>query len=130
MDLHHSIPPFLKNIISCPSSAPPYFSIDHNIFLMPKKKSKDYYSLLVHKIAQYPNIKNKLQNDFNLSIDQLRQILCLPHSVVLEAYVKGFQFKITQNRLYNRRLMFILQGRTRNLVPPFLSMLLCQTVLE
>ena len=92
--LCYSIPPFLKNIISCPSSVPPSFSINDNIFDVKKKKSKDYYSLLVRKIAQCPNIINKLQSDFDFSIDQLRQIFSLPHSVVLESYVKGFQFKV------------------------------------
>ena len=90
---------FLKNIISCPSSAPPSFSIDDNIFDVKKKKSKDYYSLLVRKIAQYPNIINKLQNDFNFSIDQLRQIFSLPHSVVLQSHAKGFQFKVLNSIL-------------------------------
>ena len=41
-----------------------------------------------------PNIVRKLQNDFNFSFDQLREIFTLPHSVVLESYVKDFEFKV------------------------------------
>ena len=137
----HSIPLFLKNIISCPSSAPPSFSIDDNIFDVKKKKSKDYYSLLVRKIAQYPNIINKLQNDFNFSIDQLRQIFSLPHSVVLESYVKGFQFKVLNSILYTNSKLHKIGFKTddpcsfckaepETLHHHFLSMLLCQMVLE
>ena len=113
--LRHLIPPFLKNIISCPSSAPPSFSIDDNIFDVKKKKSKDYYSLLVCKIAQYPNVINKLQNDFNFSIDQLRQIFSVPHSVVLEFYVKGFQFKVLNSILYTNSKLYKIGFKTDDL---------------
>jgi len=113
--LRHSIPSFLKNIISCPSLAPPSFFIDDNIFDVRKKKSKDYYSLLVRKIAQLPNIINKLQNDFNFSIDQLRQIFSLPHSVVLESYVKGFQFKVLNSILYTNSKLHKIGFKTDDL---------------
>ena len=56
--------------------------------------------MLVSKIAQFPNIINKLQNDFNFSVDQLRQIFALPHPIVLESYVKGFQLKVLNSILY------------------------------
>ena len=56
--------------------------------------------MLVSKIAQFPNIINKLQNDFNFSVDQLRQIFPLPHPIVLESYVKGFQLKVLNSILY------------------------------
>ena len=44
--LRHSIP--LKITIPCPSTASPLFSIDDYIFDVRKKKSKDYYSLLMY----------------------------------------------------------------------------------
>ena len=99
------------------------------------------YSLLVHKIAQYPNIINKLQNDFNFSIDQLRQIFSLPHSVVLESYVKGFQFKVLNSILYTNSKLHKIGFKTddpcsfckaepETLYHHFLSMFLWQMVLE
>ena len=113
--LRHSIPPFLKNITFCPSSVPPSFSFGDNIFDVKKKKSKDYYSFLVRKIAQYPNIINKLQNDFNFSIDQLRQIFSLLHSAVLESYVKGFQFKVLNSILYTNSKLYKIGFKTDDL---------------
>ena len=98
--LRHSIPSLLKNTIHRPSIAFPLFSIDHNIFDVREKKSKDYYSLLVRKKAQFPNIIHKLQSDFNFSTDHLRQIFTLPHSVALESYVRAFQFKVINSILY------------------------------
>ena len=42
--LRHSLPSLLRSTISCPSTAPPSFLIDDNIFdVKKKKKSKDYY---------------------------------------------------------------------------------------
>ena len=71
--LRHSIPLFLKNSNLCPPVISPLFSIGDSVFEVKKKKSKDYYSLLVRKKAQFPNIANKLQSDFSLSTDQVGQ---------------------------------------------------------
>ena len=113
--LRHSIPSSLKITSPCPSTASPLFSIDDNIFDVTKKKSKDYYSLLARKKAQPPNIVRKLQNDFNFSFDQLREIFTLPHSVVLESYVKGFQFKVINSILYTNSKLYKIGFRTDDL---------------
>ena len=68
--------------------------IEDNVFDVLKKKSKDYYSLLVGKKAQPPNIGHKLQNNFNFSVDQLKHFFILPPRVALESYVKAFQYKV------------------------------------
>ena len=62
--------------------------IDDNIFDVTTKKSKEFYALLIKEKAQLPYITYKLQSDFNLTNDQLRQIFQLPHFVTLETYVK------------------------------------------
>ena len=67
---------------------------------MKEKKSRDYYSLLVIKKSQPPNIVHKWKRDFNISDDLLRESFILPHSVALESYVKAFQYKILNNILY------------------------------
>ena len=90
--LRHSIPDFLKDdrdyiYTLTPSS----LQINNNIFDVKKKKSKDYYSLLVMKKSQPPNIVHKWKSDFNISDDLLRESFILPHSVALESYVKAFQ---------------------------------------
>ena len=99
--LRHSIPDFLKDdrdyiYTLTPSS----LQINNNIFDVKKKKSKDYYSLLVMKKSQPPNIVHKWKSDFNISDDLLRESFILPHSVALESYVKAFQYKILNNILY------------------------------
>ena len=90
--LRHSIPDFLKDdrdyiYTLTPSS----LQINNNIFDVKKKKSRDYYSLLVMKKSQPPNIVHKWKSDFNISDDLLRESFILPHSVALESYVKAFQ---------------------------------------
>ena len=70
---------------------PSSLQINNNIFDVKKKKSKDYYSLLVMKKSQPPNIVHKWKSDFNISDDLLRESFILPHSVALESYVKAFQ---------------------------------------
>ena len=56
--------------------------------------SKDCYLLYVTEKAQPPNIIYKWKSFFNLSDDNLREFFLLPHSVVLESYVKAFQYKV------------------------------------
>ena len=99
--LRHSIPDFLKgdrNYIY--TLTPSSLQINNNIFDAKRKKSRDYYSLLVMKKSQPPNIVHKWKSDFNISDDLLRESFILPHSVALESYVKAFQYKILNNILY------------------------------
>ena len=72
----------------------------NNIFDVMEKKSKYYYSFLVGKKAQPPNIVLKLQRNFNFSTDQLKHFFILPHRVALESYVKAFQYKVLTSILY------------------------------
>ena len=99
--LRHSIPDFLKGdrnyIYTLTLSS---LQINNNIFDAKRKKSRDYYSLLVMKKSQPPNIVHKWKSDFNISDDLLRESFILPHSVALESYVKAFQYKILNNILY------------------------------
>ena len=83
--IRHSIPDFLKGGSTSPPLTSPSFLIHNNFFDVRKKKSKDYYSLLVTEKAQPPNINHKWKSDFNLSDDHLREIFLLPHSVALES---------------------------------------------
>ena len=73
---------------------------------MTKKKSKDYYLLLVKEKVQHPNIIHKWKSDFNLLDDNLREFFLLPHSVALESYVKAFQYKALHNILYTNKKLF------------------------
>ena len=73
---------------------------------MTKKKSKHFYSLLLNKKAQLPNMARKLENDFNFTSDQLQQMFNLPHQVALEPYVKGFQYKVLNFILYTNSKLY------------------------
>ena len=109
---------------------------------MKKKKSKDYYSLLVRKKAQFPNIAKKLQSDFSLSADQLSQFFMLSHSVALESYVKAFQYKVLNSILYNYTKLCEIGFKTDDLCSfceaqpetlhhfPAFSLRLCRAFLE
>ena len=104
--LRYSIPSYLKVDNLTTSAVSPSFLIGNNIFDVKKKKSKDYYSLLVSKKAQPPKIIHKLQSDFDFKIDQFRQIFSLPHSVALESYVKAFQYKVIHSILYTNTKLY------------------------
>ena len=91
--LRQSIPSSLRHKDCLPPINFPMFVIDDNIFDATTKKSKEFYALLIKEKAQLPYIAYKLQSDFNLTNDQLRQIFQFPHSVILEWYVKAIQFK-------------------------------------
>ena len=101
----HSIPDFLKGSSLSPPLTSPSFLIHNNVFDVKKKKSKDYYSLLVTEKAQSPNINHtcKWKTDFNLSDDHLREFFLLPHAVALESYVKAFQYKVLNSILYTNK---------------------------
>ena len=86
--LRRSIPSSLRHKDCLPPINFPTFVIDDNIFNATTKKSKEFYALLIKQKAPLPYIANKLQGDFILTNDQLRQIFQLSHSVTLESYVK------------------------------------------
>ena len=60
--LRYSVPNYRKNnlIIATPSTTYPTLTIDHQVFDVMEKKSKQYYSLLVGKKAQLPSVAGKL----------------------------------------------------------------------
>ena len=99
--LRHSIPIHLKLDTSQNFLAPtPILKIKDNTFDVTEKKSRDYYILLISNRAQFPNATNNLRSEFHLSIDQLKQVFILPHSVAFEPYVKAFQNKILISILF------------------------------
>ena len=73
---------------------------------MTKKKSKDYFTLLVSRKALFPAIVNELQNEFHFTLEEVKQIFTIPHSVALEAYVKAFQYKILNSILYTKAKLY------------------------
>ena len=106
--LRHSISDFLRGDYTSPhyTSPPlnsPSFLIHNNIFDVTKKKTKDYYLLLVTEKAQPPNIIHKWKSDFNLLEDNLREFFLLALSVALESYAKAFQYKVLHNILYTNK---------------------------
>ena len=104
--LRHSIPSILKNCTHKLTTDEFSLKIDDNIFDVTKKKSKDYYSLLVSRKALFPTIVNKLQNEFHFTLEEVKQIFMIPHSVALEAYVKAFQYKILNSILYTNAKLY------------------------
>ena len=72
--LHYSVPNYLTNniIIGTLSTTSSTLTIDNQLFDVIEKKSKQYYSLLICKKAQLPSAANKLQKEFNFSLDQLK----------------------------------------------------------
>ena len=94
--------------------------------MLRKRNQKVFFSLLVRKKAQFPNVVHQLQSEFR-SIDQLRQTFTLSHSVVLELCMKTFQYKMLNSILtltpnYLNYVLkqticfFLLQGLTGNIV--------------
>ena len=82
--LRHSIPSILKNCTH--KLTTDEFSLKIEVT---KKKSKDYYTLLVSRKALFPTIVNKLQNEFHFTLEEVKQIFMIPHCVTLEASVKA-----------------------------------------
>ena len=79
---------------------PPSLNIENNVFDIPMKKSKDYYTNLISKKAKFSNSSLVLKRDFSLNEDQLRKVFLLLHMVCSEAYVKAFQYKVFNSILY------------------------------
>ena len=98
--LRHSIPHSLRSSTYNAAIGPLQLILEDNIFDVSQKKFKDYYKRLVGRKAQFPKSINKLQNNFNLSLQQLTEIFQLPHTVALEPYVKAFQYKVRNGILY------------------------------
>ena len=84
----------------------PYFKCINVIFDISKKKSKDFYSLIVSKKAQLPNNAKKLRRNFNLIEEELKLAFALPHMVAYEPYVKAFQYRILNSILYTNKKLF------------------------
>ena len=85
------------------------------IFDVTKGKSKDYYNLLLREKAKPPNIIQKLESNFHLNSDHLKQIFKLPHSIVVESYVKAFQYKVINSILYTNTKLYKIGFRTNGL---------------
>ena len=86
-------------------TSPPSLVINDNAFNVLKKKSKDYYSLLLSQKAQFPNRGLTLKHEFDLTDDELQKAYILPHTVCSEPYVRAFQYKVLNSILYtNTRL--------------------------
>ena len=100
--LRHSVPFDLRQTNCHPSITDPSFNISNGLFDISKKKSKDYYSMLVSTKAKLPNYSQKLKRDFNFTDDQLIQIYSLPHTVAFEPYLKAFQYKVLNAILFTK----------------------------
>ena len=104
--LRHSIPHSLRSSTYNAAIGPLQLILEDNIFGVSEKKSKDYYKALVGRKAQSPKSINKLQNNFNLLLQQLTQSFQLPHTVALEPYVKAFQYKVLNGILYTNSKLY------------------------
>ena len=60
---------------------PPSLIIENNVFDILMKKSKDYYTKLISKKAEFSSNSFVLKRDHNLNEDQLRKVFLLPHTV-------------------------------------------------
>ena len=104
--LRRSIPLSLRGYDRYPSINSPTFVVGDNTFDVTKGKSKDYYNLFIREKAKPPNIIKKLQSNFHFNSDNLRQIFKLPHSIVVESYVKAFQYKVINSILYTNTKLY------------------------
>ena len=78
------------------------------------KQSKDYYTTLISKKAQFSNNSLLLKRNFNVNEDQSEKVLLLPHVVCPEAYVKASQCKTINFILYTNTTLH----KTGNSVAP------------
>ena len=100
--LRHAVPGFLKGDSTSAPLTSPSFVIHSNVFDAKKKKSKDYYSLLVTEKAQPPNIIHKWKSDFNLSVNHLREHFLLYLILLLQQiYSTHISSKlVTEQKMY------------------------------
>ena len=123
--LRHSIPSNLKTAEHGLDRRLPYFKRNNVIFDISKKKSKDFYSLIVSRKAQPPSNVKKLRQHFNLTEEELKLAFSLPHKVAYEPYVKAFQYKILNSILYTNKKLFKIgySGHDKCTIrPPFFSL--------
>ena len=108
--LRHAIPSHLKSKSKTDNhtflAGPPSLIINNNAFDILRKKSKDYYTLIISKKAQFSKHSLVLKRDFNLSEDQLEKVFILPHIVCSEPYVKAFQYKVLNFILYTNTKLY------------------------
>ena len=71
--------------------------------------------LFRERFAKPPNIIQKLQSNFHFNSDNLKQIFKLPHSIVVESYVKAFQYKVINSILYTNTKLYKIGFRTNDL---------------
>ena len=113
--LRRSISLSLRSYDRYPCINSPTFVVGDNDFDVTKAKSKDYYNLLIREKAKPPNIIQKLQSNFHFNSDNLKQIFKLPHSIVVESYVKAFQCKVINSILYTNTKFYKIGFRTNDL---------------
>ena len=104
--LRHAIPSHLKMSNYTFMASPPSLVINENVFNVLKKKSKDYYSLLLSKKAQFPNRGLTLKHEFDLTDDELQKAYILPHTVCGEPYIRAFQYKVLNSILYTNTKLY------------------------
>ena len=104
--LRHAIPSYLKTNNYIFMASPLSLVINDNAFNVLKKKSKDYYSLLLSKKAQFPNRSLTLKRNFDLTGDQLQKVYILPHTVCCEPYIRAFQYKVLNFILYTNTKLY------------------------
>ena len=68
-------------------------------------KSKQFYSLLIHNKAKYPNGFKTLSADLELS-NPLQEVFSIPYNAASETYVWSFQYKILNNILFTNTKLF------------------------
>ena len=112
--LRRSIPLSLRSYDRYPSINSPTFVVSDNIFHVTKGKSKDYYNLLIRGKAKPLNIIKKWQSNFHFNSDHLKQIFKLPLSIVVESYVKAFQYKVINSILYTNTKLYKIGFRTND----------------
>ena len=98
--LCHAIPSHLKMSNYAFLTSTPSLVINDNAFNVLKKKSKDYYSLLLSKKAQFPIRGLTLKREFDLTNDELQKAYILPHTNCCEPYIRAFQYKVLNSILY------------------------------
>ena len=112
--LRHAIPSHLKMGNYTFMSSPPPLVINDKDFNVLKKKSKDYYSLLLCKKAQFPNRSLTLKREFDLTGDQIQKVYILPHTVCCEPYIEAFLYKVLNSILYTNTKLYKIGFATDN----------------
>ena len=88
--------------------------INDKAFNVLKRRSKDYYAMLLGKKAQFPNRSLTLTREFDLTGDQLQKVYILPHTVCCESYIRAFQYKILNSILYTSTKLYNIGFATDN----------------